>query len=354
MIESPAEVWCSKCDQPSAVVINDEPYCASHGLEEQWKRTSPSWAGAYGSGLRDRTHQHVIIRFTDGRRAEFVARTITAALDWAATVGPVATWTNQVTREPLTREEDRMPAPGPNGPRLSTLTWLAEHSADPASRVQATVELYYRGMLTLDEVVAKVGGQLDPQWLADQRVALVAASHAWELRQSPEYRGQPVAPKASDEERARAEVSESAGWCDSHDGEFTGEYILIAEGGSIPDRIVCLECLDGLGADPNVERLIDLAEMGVGHLCADHGEVRSLPGASEPVVVCEACGAVLQDVPVQGRWAAENARIAALPVCEHCEFRVDGDMAEHVQQVCPVARFRRASDDHLEGGRPMA
>lgn len=42
-LRAPAEVWCRRCTEPSAEVVNGEAYCHEHALEAHWKANSPSW-----------------------------------------------------------------------------------------------------------------------------------------------------------------------------------------------------------------------------------------------------------------------------------------------------------------------
>jgi len=78
---------------------------------------------------------------------------------------------------------------------------------------------------------------------------------------------------------------------DDHPMRPGDEYILISEGGSIPDVRICTECLSGLPAEERI-RLIDLAEMYEGHRCTLHLEPYGpLPGS----MLCTLCRAIFQN-----------------------------------------------------------
>lgn len=65
-------------------------------------------------------------------------------------------------------------------------------------------------------------------------------------------------------------------------------YILIAEGGSVPERRVCYDCMHRVESPAEWDRLRDLATMAVGHNCLDY--VATIHG--QPC--CDLCGVVLE------------------------------------------------------------
>lgn len=97
--------------------------------------------------------------------------------------------------------------------------------------------------------------------------------------------------------------------CEKPVDEVRRPYVVVDEGGSIPKRTLCLDCI-ALLPDDQRALAVDDAVPGVGHHCTEYGAVSTLLPGLPPTVVCTVCGSVLQDVPVQPAPKPKRAGIA--------------------------------------------